>query len=223
MPYNGSGIFNQIYNWVTDKANGVLVTAGRFQATYDDMAQALSNGMTRDGQSPALADIPMGGFKITGMAAGVSANDAVNRGQLSPTAFTAKTIVRVRPSVIYGQVAGEHPVTLDSIVVDTLTEFAANKFTALNAGFYQVNYQIFVAPGISSSTLFYITRVFRNGTVLIGGDTTRPNSFAANAFDVGQGTFIVGMAAGDTISMTLEVASAHTVYDSSILEILRIG
>lgn len=86
MPFNGSGLFTQIYNWVTDKNNAVLVTASRFQSTYDDMATALSNCMTRDGQSPPTADIPMGAKKLTGLAAGVAATDAANVGQVAALA-----------------------------------------------------------------------------------------------------------------------------------------
>lgn len=29
MAFNGSGVFNRIYNWVNDKANGYKITASR--------------------------------------------------------------------------------------------------------------------------------------------------------------------------------------------------
>lgn len=82
MPFNGSGLFTQLHNWVTDKANNVLVTASRFQTTYDDMATGLSNCMTRDGQSPPTADIPMGGFQLNELADGTAADDAATVGQI---------------------------------------------------------------------------------------------------------------------------------------------
>lgn len=92
MPYQGNGIFVRVYSWVVDAANGVFVDATRTDTDSDDIADGLSNCVTRDGQSPALDDIPMGGFKITGLAAGTAATHAVNYGQVftNPT-FAALT------------------------------------------------------------------------------------------------------------------------------------
>ena len=83
MAFNGSGTFVRVYNWVTDAANAVNITASRMDGEDDGFASGLSNCLTRDGQSPALANIPLGGFKITGMANGAAATDAVAFGQIS--------------------------------------------------------------------------------------------------------------------------------------------
>ena len=90
MPFDGNGLFTQLRNWVNDKANGIKVTASRFQETYDDMATGFSNCITRDGQSPPTTDIPMGGFQITGLADGVLATDAATVGQV-PSLAAAET------------------------------------------------------------------------------------------------------------------------------------
>lgn len=82
MPFNGSGVFTRVYNWVTDKANSVLVTASRMDGEDDGFATGLSNCMTRDGQSPPSTNIPMGGFKLTGLANGSAATDSVAVGQV---------------------------------------------------------------------------------------------------------------------------------------------
>ena len=82
MPFSGTGTFNRIYSWVTDQANGILVRADRMDTDTNDIASGLSNCMTRDGQSPPTAAIPMGSQKLTGLANGVAATDAVNYGQV---------------------------------------------------------------------------------------------------------------------------------------------
>jgi len=87
VPYNGNGLFVRVYSWVTDAAGGIFVRADRMDTDSDDIATGLSNCVTRDGQSPATNDIPMGSNKITGLANGVAANHAVNFGQV----FTAPT------------------------------------------------------------------------------------------------------------------------------------
>lgn len=83
MGFNGSGTFVRLYNWQTDAANSVNITASRMDGEDDGFASGLSNCITRDGQSPALANIPMGGFKITGLANGSAATDAAAYGQLA--------------------------------------------------------------------------------------------------------------------------------------------
>src|SRR6185436_7958923 len=86
MPFNGAGVFNRVYNWVQDKANGILVTASRMDTEMDGMATGLSTCLTKDGQSTPTANIGMGGFKIQNLAAGVASTDAVRVGQVAALA-----------------------------------------------------------------------------------------------------------------------------------------
>lgn len=75
MPFNGSGTFNRVYNWEDDAANGIKIRADRMDTEDDGFATGLSTCVTRDGQSPATANLPMGGYKHTGVADGSSATD----------------------------------------------------------------------------------------------------------------------------------------------------
>lgn len=90
MAYNGTGTFVRIYSWVTDAANGILVRADRMDTDTNDIANGLSNCITRDGQSPPTAAIPMGAQKITGLANGTAPQDATTVLQVftSPTFTT---------------------------------------------------------------------------------------------------------------------------------------
>lgn len=81
MPFNGSGVFNRNYSWTIDAANTIPITATRVDADTNDIASGLSNCITRDGQSPATANISMGGFRLVGGAPGVVATDFVTMGQ----------------------------------------------------------------------------------------------------------------------------------------------
>lgn len=82
MPYNGVGVFQRVYQWETDAANGIFVDATRTDTDSNDIAAGLTNCVTRDGQSPWLANLPAAGFKITGLGAGSNPNDSVNYGQV---------------------------------------------------------------------------------------------------------------------------------------------
>lgn len=68
MPFNGNGVFVRLYNWVNDAANNINILATRMDNETQGIANGLSNCITRDGQSPATADIPLGGRKIKDLA-----------------------------------------------------------------------------------------------------------------------------------------------------------
>jgi hypothetical protein len=55
VPFNGSGTFIRAFNWVTDKINGVNITASRMDGDSDGFAAGLTNCLTRDGQGKATA------------------------------------------------------------------------------------------------------------------------------------------------------------------------
>lgn len=74
MPFNGNGTFNRVYDWETDKINGVKIRADRMETEMDGFATGLSTCVTRDGQSPATANLPMGGFNHTGVSDGTARN-----------------------------------------------------------------------------------------------------------------------------------------------------
>lgn len=80
MPFNGSGTYTlPSGNPVT---TGTPISSSTTNTTNSDLATALSNCMTRDGQSPPTANIPMGGYRLTGLAAGVAAGDSVRYEQV---------------------------------------------------------------------------------------------------------------------------------------------
>jgi hypothetical protein len=83
MAFNGSGGWNRLYSWVTDAAAGIKIRADRMDAEMNDMCNnGLANCVTRNGQSPATANLPMGGFKHTGCANGSASTDYATIGQL---------------------------------------------------------------------------------------------------------------------------------------------
>ena len=87
MPFNGSGTFTRIYNWVTDKNQNINIIASRMDGEDDNFASGLSNCITKDGQTVLTQNIPFNSKKITGLANGVNIDDAINLGQLQNNQF----------------------------------------------------------------------------------------------------------------------------------------
>lgn len=71
MPFNGAGVFTPS---AADNpvVGGTLILATKFNNTINDIATGLSNAVTRDGQSPATANLPMGGFRHNNVSDGLT-------------------------------------------------------------------------------------------------------------------------------------------------------
>jgi hypothetical protein len=82
MPYNGSGVYSLVYDWNTDAANGIKIRSDRMMNQETDIAQGLTNCVTKDGQSTPSANLPMGGYKHTNVLNGANRNDYAALGQV---------------------------------------------------------------------------------------------------------------------------------------------
>lgn len=78
MPFNGSGTYVRSYSWASEAAAGNPISSAKMDTEDNGFATGLTNCLTRDGQSPALAPIPMGGFRITGVGNASQPDDALN-------------------------------------------------------------------------------------------------------------------------------------------------
>lgn len=85
MARNGSGTYNRA---VSPYVAGTTITAASVNSEMDDIATALTGSMARDGQSPATANIPMGGFRLTGLGNAIASTDAATLGQITTFALT---------------------------------------------------------------------------------------------------------------------------------------
>lgn len=84
MPFNGSGTYSLPAG--NPVVTGTTISSSTTNNTNTDIATALSNCLTRDGQSTPSANLPMNAKKLTGLAAGTSAGDSVRYEQLTAAA-----------------------------------------------------------------------------------------------------------------------------------------
>ena len=88
MAFNGSGTFNRLYNWVTDRDNNVKILASKMDQEMDGFATGLSNCITRNGESAIISNISLNNYKLTGLANGSSRTDSINLGQVQDGTYT---------------------------------------------------------------------------------------------------------------------------------------
>lgn len=77
MPWNGSGVYSPPGAYYPAVSLTVISSVNR-NAMDADIATGLSNCITKDGQQTVTANIPMGGFKVTGLGLGTSNTDAAS-------------------------------------------------------------------------------------------------------------------------------------------------
>ena len=90
MPYNGSGSFS-VYTPGTPYVTGTTISSATANAVNTDFATGLSTAICKDGQTTITADLPMAGFKHTGVAVASALTDYLRADQAvgsTPTYLT---------------------------------------------------------------------------------------------------------------------------------------
>jgi len=121
MPRNGSGSFSLVTNSWSPATNGVPATAGDFQTLINDVATALTQSVSKDGQTPLTGDLPAGGNKITGLEAGTASGDSLRWEQL----FSQGVIADIA-SASTVDIGGQLTSFLNVTGTTTITSFGTN-------------------------------------------------------------------------------------------------
>ena len=120
MSFNGSGTF-VINSPGQPVVTNTVITSTAFNALTADLATGLSTTLTKDGQTTATANIPLGGFRITGLGAGLNSTDAAQVGQIQSGTTSYVTVTGVD--------------TIVATLLPALTAYAAgNSFSFIAAG-----------------------------------------------------------------------------------------
>jgi hypothetical protein len=92
LPYNGSGVFTLVSG--NPVVTGTVISSTVQNNTMADIVNnGLTNCLTKDGQQTPTANIPLGGFRLTGVGNAVNAQDAVTAAQLQGGALMTLTSV----------------------------------------------------------------------------------------------------------------------------------
>lgn len=74
--------FNRLRDWTTDQANGIGIRADYHDQEDDNFAEGINLSLNIAGGNSPTANIPMGGFKFTGMGNGSLAADSATLAQV---------------------------------------------------------------------------------------------------------------------------------------------
>jgi len=94
MARNGSGTYIRTDGvrtgatvFAQEQSAGINILATNLDYEAQDMADALTQSLSKDGQTVPTANLPMGGFKLTGLANGSALTDSVAYGQVANLAM----------------------------------------------------------------------------------------------------------------------------------------
>jgi hypothetical protein len=139
---------------VTARTNGVNNTAELADAREQDMAVAINLTWKRDGGNQPIANLPMNGYRFTGMGAGEDRGDGVRVGQVQDGVFT------------WGGVAGGTASAITLTLDPAITAYAAGQLFLFEAAEDSTGATDVNINGVGSANLFKF-----DGTVeLAAGD-----------------------------------------------------
>lgn len=79
MPFNGTGMFVRVRNWVADAAAGIKIRADYHDIEDDGFADGLSHCIVKDGQTTITQNIPMNGKRLVALADPIDTQDAATK------------------------------------------------------------------------------------------------------------------------------------------------
>lgn len=190
MSRNGLGTYTRVPG--SAYTNGTVNDGSELDAEMNDIATALTDSLTADGQKTWAANQKAGTYKITGMGAGSASTDSVNLGQVQAQAYTWLT-----------SVTG----------VDTITASCSPAITAYAAG----QTFRFVAAGDNTGAVTLnigglgAKDVKRNATVLSASDIVSGEvltvTYDGTLFQVVTPSGLASVAASETRAGLIELAT----------------
>jgi hypothetical protein len=161
MPYNGAGVFVALPPPDYPAITGDLIKASHHNANMTDLFNGLSNALTRDGQSPPTANLPMAGKRFTNAGDAVLPQEYTTKAQVDAGTATANAAQRR---------LGRDVRTFTGIVADGVTD-DSTAFKAAVATAKAGGYGIWFPEGVFLLIEFAtaLSQVFISGNVSLTG------------------------------------------------------
>lgn len=87
MAYNGSGSYSPPSSSFP-AVSGALIESAKFNNIVNDIASALSTAICKDGQTTVTANLPMAGYRHTGVGGAITRAEYAAAGQVQDSSFT---------------------------------------------------------------------------------------------------------------------------------------
>jgi hypothetical protein len=151
MPRNGSGQYSAPTNSWNLAVNGTLASSGDWQQILDDLASALTQSVSRDGQSPLTGNLDLGNNKINNLSAGTGTGQALAFQQLFDQGVQAD-IASTATTDIGAQNTNFLRVTGNTTITSFGTNYKGPRFLVFEGAVTLTNSSTLVLPGGANIT-----------------------------------------------------------------------
>lgn len=201
MAFNGSGVFSLVAG--NPVVTGTTISSTWANSTLSDIATGLSTTLTKDGQSTPTANIPLGGFKMTGSGAATLNGDLVRfeqvpamsqsqNGTFYTTGGTTTAYTLTPTPALTSLVAGQRfNVVFNAANTSTTPTLAISGLTAKNLKVYNADGSK-TDPAVGSLAANRIADVIYDGTDYVVFDNPGPVSELVNAQTGTTYTYLTG-------------------------------
>lgn len=181
MSFNGVGTF-QINTSGQPVVDGTAITASVFNALTADLASGLSTALTKDGQTTPTANLPMGGYKLTGLGLGLNTTDS------------ARMDNAIAPGIMECRIGSDYPNsggglrTADGSTLIYLFPYKGNKISLYNGTQWVLRSAAasggtYISVPATTNTNYDVFAYDNSGTVTLeltawAGDTSRATGLA---------------------------------------------
>ena len=190
MSFNGNGVF-QINTAGQPVVSGTVISSTAFNALTADLATGLSTCITKDGQTTATANIPLGGFKLTGLGVGSAATDSPTLGQVQSTAVK-----------LIASISGTNTIT--GALSPALTAYAAGQM------FYFVSAGANTGAATLNINSLGAKSITKNGTTALDSGDIASGELVVVVYDGTQFQLINAMSTGDITFSTNTISTSGT-------------
>lgn len=203
MSRNGSGTYSLPAG--NPVVTGTVISSTWANNTLSDIATALTQSIAVDGQSPVTADIPLNGHKLTGVAAGSNANDAIVYGQ-SNASLAGLALTDALNTAQGADIASAGTINLDTATGNLVDVTGTTSITAVTLS--QGRFRLVRFTGILTLT--------NGASLILPGGTNITTAAGDYALFEGYASSVVRVAFYQKASGLPVVETSQTVYRNYI-------
>lgn len=220
MSFNGTGTF-LINTAGQPVVTGTTITSTAFNALTADLATGLSTAITKDGQTVVTGNIPLNGFKLTGVGAPTVTNDALTYSQ---PAVVSTLIVGSLNGLLVGN-GSSSVITAATAGTDYVSPSVATTFTAKQT--FNGTSSNLSTKFLNASEAVTVSATAATGTINYNATTQSVLYYTSNAtanwtlnLRASSGTSMnTALATGESVTLVFLVTQGATAYYNSAVQV----
>lgn len=216
MSRNGSGQYNLPVNSWNPAVNAAAATAADWQSLIDDIETALTGSLAADGQTAMTGNLAMGGFKLTGLAAGTAAGNSIRYEQVFGTSGLT-TLAASGGSALSGFLQSGTGATARTVQAKLRESVSVLDFGADPTGVADSTAAIQAAVDAARHVYFPVG-IYKTSSTITVTKTCRLSGAVSSFADTASGAIISYDGTGAAVSITPATKIYNSVIENLVIQ-----